>query len=368
MHRKLNSMHNEYRSKGLSELESLQARKRRVYLIVLVLGVFLFLLSWAVRDPGDIFIEIMYPIYALVLAAFFPLVWRGHMPLRQIEIPMLAIAGAMLFSRLAWHFHFAGPIDERLLVLAGGHYWAIGGLAVAAFAIFDRKQGLITGAVIIGLSLILAGTGIVSESLGGHGVSRETLVYLLRVHVFLALLLVLTYAVTTMRDELHSALIRAEVMGQWATTDMLTGLANRRAAEQFLSQQAAVFSRYRRPFSVISADVDSFKPINDTYGHAKGDEVLAGIGKILTASVRESDFVARWGGDEFLLVAPDTSAASVRQLMKRCREAIERAPICGIQIRMTFGAAEFRSGDSLNDVLSRADVQLYEGKRGGGKQ
>ncbi len=356
-------MNSEYISKGQSQLERLQARKRRVYLIALVCGVFIFLLSWAVRDPGDVFIEIMYPIYALVLAAFFPLVWRGHLPLRQIEIPMLAIVGAMLFSRLAWHFHFAGPIDERLLVLAGGHYWAISGLAVAAFAIFDRKRGLITGGVIIGLSLILAATGIVSESMGGDGVSLETLVYLLRIHVFLALLLVLTYAVTTMRDELHSALVRAEVMGQWANTDMLTGLANRRAAEQFLNQQAALASRYGRAFSVISADVDNFKPINDTYGHAKGDEVLAGIARVLAESVRESDFAARWGGDEFLLVAPDTSTASARQLMKRCREAIEQAPIWGIQIRMTFGAAEFRTGDSLDDVLSRADVQLYGGKR-----
>lgn len=271
----------------------------------------------------------------------------------------------MIFSRLAWHFHFAGPIDDRLLVLAGGHYWAIGGLAVAAFAIFDRKQGLLTGVLIISLSLILAGTGIVGESLSGDGVNRETVVYLLRIHVFLALLLVLTYAVTTMRDELHGALIRAEVMSQWATTDLLTGLANRRAAEQFLNQQVALVSRYGRTFSVISADVDNFKPINDTYGHAKGDEVLTGIARILADSVRESDFVARWGGDEFLLVAPDTSAASARQLMKRCREAIDNTLICGIQMSLTFGVAEYRPGDSLDDILARADVQLYGGKREG---
>ncbi|MFP4258052.1 MAG: diguanylate cyclase domain-containing protein [Desulfovermiculus sp.] len=362
-------MNSEHIRNGQAELERLQSRKRRVYLIALICGVFIFLLSWTVRDPGDVFIEIMYPIFALVLAGFFPLVWRGYLPLRQIEIPLLAIVGAMIFSRLAWHFHFAGDIDDRLLVLAGGHYWAVGGLAVAAFAIFDRRQGLLAGVLIICLSLILAGTGIAGESLSGDGVNRETIVYLLRIHVFLALLLVLTYAVTTMRDELHGALIRAEVMGRWATTDILTGLANRRAAEQFLNQQVALVSRYGRTFSVISADVDKFKPINDTYGHAKGDEVLTGIGRILADSVRESDFVARWGGDEFLVVAPDTSAASARQLMKRCWEAIENASICGIPIRMTFGAAEFRPGDSLDDVLARADVQLYREKRreGGGE-
>ncbi|MFO8032029.1 MAG: GGDEF domain-containing protein [Desulfohalobiaceae bacterium] len=355
-------MHTEHASEDTAELQRMMSRKQRVYLIGLVCGVVIFLLSWTVRDPDDVFIEIMYPIFALILAGFFPLVWRGYLPLRQIEIPLLVMVGIMIFSRLLWHFHFAGSIDERLLVLAGGHYWAVGGLAVASFAILDRRQGLLAGVVIIALSLLLAASGIAAESLRGDGLSLETIIYLLRIHLFLAVLLALTYAVTTMRDELHRALTRAELMGQLATTDALTGLPNRRAAEEYLDRQAAVASRYERKFTVIIADVDNFKPINDSMGHAKGDQVLAGIARVLANSVRESDFVARWGGDEFLLVAPDTSAADAKQFIQRCREAIKKAEIDGVEVSMTFGSAEFCPGDKLDDVLARADSQLYGGK------
>jgi diguanylate cyclase (GGDEF)-like protein len=356
-------MHNNgHPSKDTAELQRMMSRKQRVYLIGLVCGVVIFLLSWTVRNPDDAFIEIMYPIFALILAGFFPLVWRGYLPLRQIEIPLLVMVGIMIFSRLLWHFHFAGPIDERLLVLAGGHYWAVGGLAVASFAILDRRQGLLAGVIIIGLSLLLAASGIAADSLSGDGVSLETIIYLLRIHLFLAVLLALTYAVTTMRDELHRALTRAELMGQLATTDALTGLPNRRAAEEYLDRQVAVASRYERKFAVIIADVDNFKPINDRMGHAKGDQVLAGIARVLADSVRESDFVARWGGDEFLLVAPDTSAADAKQFIQRCREAINKAEIGGVQVSMTFGSAEFRPGENMDDVLARADSQLYGGK------
>ncbi|MFW5971819.1 MAG: GGDEF domain-containing protein [Desulfovermiculus sp.] len=356
-------MDKEQIDKGQPELEQLRSRKQRVYLIALVCGVLIFMLSWSVRDPGDAFIDIMYPIFALVLAGFFPLVWRGYLPLHQIEIPLLAIVGIMIFSRLVWHFHFAGPIDQRLLVLVGGHYWAVGGLAVASFAVFERKQGLKVGMVIICLSLLLVASGFLEEYQRGSGPSMETLIYLLRIHLFLGLLLALTYAVTTMRDELHKALTKAEFMGQLATTDVLTGLANRRAAEEYLTQQKSVADRYGHTFTVLSIDVDNFKPINDTWGHAKGDEILAGIARALTSSARSSDFVARWGGDEFLIVAPETRADQTRKLVQRCRQAIEQGQVAGVQVSLSFGVAEFQPGDTVDTVLARADEELYSGKK-----
>ena len=356
-------MNSEYASREQIELERLTTRKRRVYLIALVCGVLIFLLSWTVRDPGDVFIEIMYPIFALVLAGFFPLVWRGYLPLKQIEIPLLVIVGAMIFSRLVWHFHFSGSIDDQLLVLAGGHYWAVGGLAIASFALLERKHGLLAGVIIIALSLLVAASGILAESLRGDGVSRVTLIYLLRLHLFLGVLVALTYAVATMRDELHKALVRAELMSQLATTDELTGLANRRAAEEFLDQQADIATRYNRTFSVISSDIDNFKPINDSMGHAKGDEVLVEIAGIMASSARKSDLVARWGGDEFLIVAPDTSASSVEPLMQRLHEAINGTRVAGVEVSMSFGFAEYSPGDNLNDVLARADAELYDEKK-----
>lgn len=90
--------------------------------------------------------------------------------------------------------------------------------------------------------------------------------------------------------------------------------------------------------------------------------MLAGVGAILTTAVRESDIVARWGGEEFLIIAPDAHLADARDLAERCRQAVAREPIAGISITMTLGVAQYRLGDTPDSLLKRADDRLYLGK------
>jgi len=194
---------------------------------------------------------------------------------------------------------------------------------------------------------------------------RESLIYLMRIHLFLILLLILTSIATTMREKFKSALIRAEILNKWAITDMLTGLANRRAAELFIKKQISLTSRHGRPFWIISADLDGFKQVNDSYGHAAGDKVLAEVGRILSQTVRKSDLVARWGGEEFLVVATDTTDNGAKMLAERCRSAIADEPVAGVRITATLGVSEFRPGDTLENVLAKADSMLYTGKNTG---
>ncbi|MFW5731280.1 MAG: GGDEF domain-containing protein [Desulfonatronovibrionaceae bacterium] len=347
-----------------TELEQLNERKRLAYTIAVACAVVIFLLSWIIRQPEDIFIARLYPLFAVVLAAMFPLIYKRLLPLQIIETLLLIILGLMIMARLAWHFFASDPVSNHLLMLAGGHYWAVAVFIVGCFVILDHKLGLAAGSAVILVSAAIAGTGLALQW-RIHGPQTEPLIYLVRIHLFLLLILGLTSVGTTMRDKLKNALVRAEVLNKWATTDMLTGLPNRRLAEGFIRQQINASSRYGRGFWIISADLDNFKEVNDTLGHAAGDAVLKEVGQILLDNIRESDLAARWGGEEFLIVATSGSPEGIYQLAERCRRAIASRPLAGVNITATLGVTGYRPGETLEDVLCRADQMLYSGKDAG---
>ncbi|WP_018877563.1 MULTISPECIES: diguanylate cyclase [unclassified Thioalkalivibrio] len=347
-----------------AEAAQLQARKRLVYLVALAGGVAIFLLSWSIRGPGDPFLAYLYPLFAALLAGLWLTLWRRPDWLARLEPWMLALVAAIVLSRLAWHFHAGGSLDDRLLVLAGGHYWAVGIVILAAFVMLDHRAGLRAGLAILIVASLIALAGVIGEALDGT-LATETAVYLLRVHLFLGVLLVLASIATSMRDTVKDALVRSEAMARAARTDPLTGLANRRAAEAFLDRQAAAVARYGHPVAVIGMDIDHFKAVNDAHGHACGDAVIEGVARRLEANLREPDFVARWGGEEFLIVAPETSAHEAQQLAERCRAALASEPIAGVPVTGSFGITVFRAGDTLDDVLGRADNLMYAAKAAG---
>lgn len=153
-----------------------------------------------------------------------------------------------------------------------------------------------------------------------------------------------------------------------AATDALTQLLNRREMRRRLEYERVKFTRNKRPFSIVIADIDEFKKVNDTYGHLAGDEVLAAVAKILRGNTRQADSVARWGGEEFLLLLPETPAAGAAVLAEKVRRAIEGNTVAygkaAIRVTMTFGVCEFK-GSGLDELIAKADRALYEGKAKG---
>lgn len=151
--------------------------------------------------------------------------------------------------------------------------------------------------------------------------------------------------------------------------DSLTQLANRAFFEEKLTEMTSLCERYRDNFSLLMIDVDNFKNINDNFGHQGGDRVLKGVGFKIRSSLRHTDFVARYGGDEFaviLIKASGEFAASVAR--KLCREIEEsRFLLDGNEIRTTLsiGVAEAEVGESEDSLLKRADTALYQVKQGG---
>jgi diguanylate cyclase (GGDEF)-like protein len=162
---------------------------------------------------------------------------------------------------------------------------------------------------------------------------------------------------------------KADLMRQlrdMAMTDTLTGAANRRSANDFMEKEYRRSQNENLPLTVIMLDVDKFKNINDTYGHEQGDEVLKVITHIAKSQLRETDLLVRWGGEEFLVVAPNTDADAGLALAETIRCAIEQAPIEGCNgVTVSMGVSQVAAGERIEDALGRADTALYRAKETG---
>jgi len=174
-------------------------------------------------------------------------------------------------------------------------------------------------------------------------------------------------------EQLHETKEQLEALNasleRISRTDSLTGLANRRHVEALVDEQFRILSRYGTSFSVALLDVDFFKNINDVYGHEAGDGVLGQLALEMLGQARSCDTVARWGGEEFLLVLPQTGGEAAFSLVERLRRRIEAARYaCGetaVSVTVTLGIATARPGDAREDVVRRADAALYQGKAAG---
>ena len=159
-------------------------------------------------------------------------------------------------------------------------------------------------------------------------------------------------------------------LSKQSVTDSLTGLRNRRFAEEQLDAQFQRYGRYKTPYSLIILDIDRFKSVNDEYGHPAGDKTLQEVARYAVENTREVDVRARYGGEEFLIILPDTEIAGARTLAERLRRYLEEHPVKwnGITITVTasFGTAEMApDDDGPYRAVSRADEALYLSKKAG---
>jgi diguanylate cyclase len=165
--------------------------------------------------------------------------------------------------------------------------------------------------------------------------------------------------VSDMEHRLHSM----------ANTDALTGLSNRRHLLEIAAYELARIARTPRPLSIIICDIDHFKVVNDRHGHACGDRVLALVAKTVNSAVRLQDSVSRWGGEEFLVLLPETDLAAAQVISERIRNAVAaQQTSCDsltLTVTLTLGVGEWLAGERFEDCIARADDALYVGKQSG---
>jgi diguanylate cyclase (GGDEF)-like protein len=151
-----------------------------------------------------------------------------------------------------------------------------------------------------------------------------------------------------------------------AATDPLTGLFNRRKFDRELATEILRAHRYKTPLSLVLYDIDHFKKVNDTHGHQIGDQVLLELSRFVTANIRNSDVLARWGGEEFVILCPGCNGPMACQLAENLRGSIRKLVIDGAgTMTCSFGVAQFEDGDTPDSLIARADDALYRAKING---
>jgi diguanylate cyclase (GGDEF)-like protein len=180
---------------------------------------------------------------------------------------------------------------------------------------------------------------------------------------------VLRQKLKLVRTTLHEHVSNLDQFFKEARTDGLTGLLNRRAFDEHLARQYAIFERYGTRYSLVMFDLDHFKELNDALGHQAGDEALRQFARILSEGVRAADLVARYGGEEFALLLPQTGAVGAMIIAERIRQRVEdfQFQIAGqeIELRISAGVATTSERDDLSDIVARSDAALYESKATG---
>ncbi|BDP42349.1 hypothetical protein DAETH_23180 [Deinococcus aetherius] len=329
--------------------EPWQDSQRRMFLRLAWLGTLACALAlWVQRFAFDPLDRVALPLLALTLLAL-----RGAVAARRVRVHTavsVTYAATTVYFLLALEQQFRAFAPEVHMLSESTYWFAL--LYAAPFLLSPSRQALRwaggTYGVALGLCLYHLGFG---EVRGDLRLTAAVLQFLLAGAVMVVVQA--TFGVQRMH------LLAAR---EAAYRDTLTGLANRRAAEERL----AALAGQGEPFTVVLFDLDHFKRVNDEHGHATGDRVLRGVAGAARGILPDGGLAARWGGEEFLLILPPQEGPDVRRLLDTLRAQLRdqrHGEVAGVTA--CFGVATTRPGEHPDGVISRADAAMYAAKRQG---
>ncbi|WP_407569967.1 GGDEF domain-containing protein [Deinococcus altitudinis] len=316
------------------------------------------------------------PVGALACAAALATQWRDVDSLDRVALPLLAgvllfMTGVLAFnllsvmiatrvSFLATTVYFLAGLDHQFFwfvphhqMLSESSYW-FAVMYATAFIAFRAGRAIQVCAAIFAASLLICLIHLWTLKADGL-LTYRMVASVVQFLISSAVLVLAQFAVGRLRQQLDQ--VRAA-----AYLDVLTGLPNRRYAEQQLEQMV----KTGRGFSMVMFDIDHFKQVNDTYGHQAGDLVLRETGRVVGKHLHGQQFMARWGGEEFVLVLPGLHKQGGKALAETARQDLYQHVFDQVGgLTASFGVAEWTSGDDLNAVMRRADAALYGAKRQG---
>jgi diguanylate cyclase (GGDEF)-like protein len=330
--------------------------KQRIYIIALSIGVCSYgteiFLSWGELRSSYFNIIAWALLLSLTIYGIIFL-WLTKKISRYFEIGLYALGAAHIVYGYAAGLLSGEPYYSLTSAMWLAYVYAF------AFFVFEPKRAL---SISLGIALPLTVIGLYSYV--SRGLPLDDLQSILRIHFASSQVILFGYAAARWRESYIKKQIEAALSERLALTDALTGLMNRRALEGILELEMAKASRYQRPLTFMLFDLDHFKKINDTYGHAKGDEVLKTVAKLIASHSRLEDNLGRWGGEEFALVSSETSLNSALELAERLRNVLARHD-WNMSVTASFGVAQWQPGESSKQFFERVDSALYAAKQAG---
>lgn len=315
---------------------------------------------------------------SLVLAFFSIAAYRSenhHLAMFLLAICLINAAN-YVFLKMSHNVALATKFSAGLMILCFGYLLLTGGMGNTGlywcfvfspllFFFLGHRQGIQVCALLTAVSFVVLFTPEFPLLLAEY---PEAVKKRFPIIFGVISLLLFIQELSRYRVDRHNKML-TEKLQTVARTDDLTGLLNRRGAEEVLRREAARSLRKQYHYSLVLADIDMFKSINDQYGHDVGDETIKAISKAIQSTVRDNDYVARWGGEEFLIILIDANPNSGVEIAERIRSAVNGLSInCGAQAittSLSLGVARFNEQEDVASVLKRADIALYQAKESG---
>lgn len=301
----------------------------------------------------------------LLLSCCYSVILSALAMFQQRKLSLLAYCLPPL-AALIYASIYADNIDQRIIFFS---LLSAVQLCIPFFVLVDRrktvtgrgKQLLSIGLVVMFFCLLYRALTTIFQPDATFSLLRETSVQTITFLCAFCMLILTSVGFTLMILERADERIR-----QIAMQDALTGAWNRAHMAEAAHAEMARMERYGHPVALIMADLDHFKRVNDTYGHATGDQVLKSFCDVVRTCIRTTDLFGRWGGEEFLLLLPNSGYASTQKLAERIRATLEQTqfPVIG-NLTASFGFAVCHTADVWENWLNRADMALYRAKANG---
>lgn len=333
--------------------------KRRVLMIILALSLFSAASAWTLVEWRGVSSPVLRAVFASNLVfhpVAFVIVWRRWLPLRVVDMACLLFATGLCAACMALCLYAPayGKIDIQPLYI-----W-IPVIYVFAFTLVGHKSSLPLSLGILALFVAISLPYLVFQADQPYGN------FTVQLHIVSAVLIAALYFFSSYQHRFQIAQLTVDELARLANTDALTRLANRRRMTEAIASELVRFGRYGHAFSVILIDIDHFKSVNDRFGHGVGDQALVALAARATQVLRDVDMLGRWGGEEFIVVMPETDyLQTLEKAGALCAHVAATPLVHELSISISCGVASVMDGDNADTLLQRADQALYAAKRNG---